>query len=110
MPVFVKGDVVVLPFPYSDLSQVKRRPAIVIGLSSGGDIILCQITSKTVADGDAVPLNGTDFTSGALSQPSNIRPNKLFTADSQTVLYRVGKVKQFLLDDVIRKVTEVLQR
>ncbi len=110
MPVFVKGDVVVLPFPYSDLSQVKRRPALVVGLSSGGDIILCQITSKAVADGDAVPLSSDDFISGALSQPSNVRPNKLFTADSQTVLYRVGKVRQFLLDDVINRITEVLQR
>ena len=110
MPVFVKGDVIVLPFPYSDLSQVKRRPAIVVGLSSGGDIILCQITSKTVADGDAVPLGSADFVMGALSQPSNIRPNKLFTADSQTVLYQVGAVKQSLLDEVIRKIVEVLQR
>ena len=110
MPVFAKGDVIVLPFPYSDLSRVKRRPAIVVGLSSGGDIILCQITSKAVADGDAVPLNSADFVSGALSQPSNIRPNKLFTADSQTVLYQVGAVEQSLLDDVIRKVIEILQR
>ena len=110
MPVFVKGDVIVLPFPFSDLSQVKRRPAIVVGLSSGGDIILCQITSKAVADGDAVPLGSADFTSGALSKPSNIRPNKLFTADSQTVLYQVGTVKRSLLDEVIRKVVEVLQR
>ena len=110
MPVFTKGDVIVLPFPFSDLSQVKRRPAIVVGLSSGGDIILCQITSKAVADGDAVPLTSADFTSGALSKPSNIRPNKLFTADSQTVLYQVGTVKQSLLDEVIRKIVEVLQR
>ncbi len=110
MPPFTKGDVIVLPFPYSDLSQAKRRPAIVVGLSSGGDIILCQITSKAVTDGDAIPLNHADFVSGALSKPSNIRPNKLFTADSQTVLYRVGKVKQLLLDDVIRKTVEILQR
>lgn len=110
MTAFVKGDVVVLPFPYSDLSQVKRRPALVVGLSSRGDIILCQITSKNVADGDAVSLNSTDFASGALSRPSNIRPNKLFTADSQTVLYQVGTVKQPLLDDVIHKIIEVLQR
>ena len=110
MPVFTKGDVIVLPFPFSNLSQVKRRPAIVVGLSSGGDIILCQITSKAVADGDAVPLTSADFTSGVLSKPSNIRPNKLFTADSQTVLYQIGTVKQSLLDEVIRKIVEVLQR
>ena len=110
MAVFAKGDIIVLPFPYSDLSGVKRRPASVVGLSSGSGIILCQIISRAVADGDAVPLNSADFTSGALSQPSNIRPNKLFTADSQTVLYRVGLVKQSLLDSVIRQTIEILQR
>lgn len=42
---FVKGDVVVVPFPFSDLSQSKRRPALVIANLQGNDLILCQITS-----------------------------------------------------------------
>jgi len=107
---FVKGDVVVLPFPYSDLSQAKRRPAVVVAVSSGPDVILCQITSQTVVDGDALPLDNTAFASGALSKPSNIRPNKLFTADSRIVLYQVGTLKQPIVDDVVKKIIEVLQR
>ncbi len=107
---FVKGDVVVLPFPYSDLSQAKRRPALIVGFSSGPDIILCQITSQAVADGDALPLNIWDFTSGALSKPSNIRPNKLFTADSHIILYQVGTLRQSVVDNVVQKTIEILQR
>ena len=42
---FVRGDVVVLPFPFSDLSESKRRPALVITELLRNDIILCQITS-----------------------------------------------------------------
>jgi len=42
---FVKGDVVVIPFPFSDLSQAKRRPALVLAELEGNDRILCQITS-----------------------------------------------------------------
>jgi hypothetical protein len=42
---FVKGDVVVTPFPFSDLSDSKRRPALVAAALKGGDVILCQITS-----------------------------------------------------------------
>ena len=41
---FVKGDVVVVPFPFSDLSQSKRRPALIIASLEGDDAILCQIT------------------------------------------------------------------
>jgi mRNA interferase MazF len=48
MAKFIKGDVVVIPFPFSDLSQAKRRPALVIAAFEGNDAILCQITSKTV--------------------------------------------------------------
>ena len=43
---FVKGDVVVVPFPFSDLTAAKRRPALVITAFPGDDVILCQITSR----------------------------------------------------------------
>lgn len=41
----MKGDVVVVPFPFSDLTQAKWRPALVISALEGDDLILCQITS-----------------------------------------------------------------
>jgi len=54
MGTFVKGDVVVLPFPFSDLSAAKRRPAFVVAALTGDDVILCQITSKTIAENELV--------------------------------------------------------
>ena len=47
---FVKGDVVVIPFPYSDLSAGKKRPALVVPCLDGDDVILCQITSQIISD------------------------------------------------------------
>lgn len=47
---FVKGDVVVVPFPFSDLTRAKKRPALVIAELEGEDLILCQITSKQIRD------------------------------------------------------------
>ena len=44
MGAFVKGDVVVAPFPFSDLSATKKRPALVVATLTGDDVILCQIT------------------------------------------------------------------
>ena len=58
---FVKGDVVVVPFPFSDLSQSKRRPALVMAMLQGNDVILCQITSQQVRDDYAVVLTEADF-------------------------------------------------
>jgi mRNA interferase MazF len=42
---FVVSNVVIVPFPFSDLSESKRRPALVLAVLTGDDLILCQITS-----------------------------------------------------------------
>lgn len=51
---FIKGDVVVVPFPFSDLTQAKRRPALVVSSLKDDDLILCQITSQNVRDDYAI--------------------------------------------------------
>jgi mRNA interferase MazF len=71
---FVKGDVVVVPFPFSDLTEAKRRPALVLVELDGEDRILCQITSQQFEDRYAVALNEFDFEEGSLRKISNIRP------------------------------------
>jgi mRNA interferase MazF len=57
---FVKGDVVAVPFPFSDLAQAKRRPALVLAELEGDDRILCQITSRGIRDRYAVELDDND--------------------------------------------------
>ena|SRR4030043_291519 len=109
MAKFVKGDVVVIPFPFSDLSQSKRRPALVLAVLQGDDLILCQITSKSIKDNYAIPVDENDFESGSLNQESNIRPNRLFTADNHIILYRIGNIKTIKLNQVIDKVVEIIK-
>ena len=105
----IKGDVVVIPFPFSDLSQSKRRPALVIAPLEGNDVILCQITSKTIKDTYAISIDDTDFASGSLRQPANIRPNRLFTADRHIILYKVGSIRKEKLSQVIEKVVQIIR-
>ncbi|MEM8779717.1 MAG: type II toxin-antitoxin system PemK/MazF family toxin, partial [Cyanobacteria bacterium P01_G01_bin.49] len=90
---FVKGDVVVVPFPFSDLSQSKRRPALVICNLQGSDLILCQITSQNPNDIYAISLTNNNFQSGGLNRNSYIRPNKIFTATENLILYKIGQLK-----------------
>ena len=100
MAKLVKGDVVVVPFPFSDLTQAKRRPALVVSVLEGDDLILCQITSRSIKDDYAILLSDNDFAEGSLKQPSNLRPNRIFTADSHIVLYRVGHLKADKLNTI----------
>ena len=110
MAKFVKGDVVVVPFPFSDLTQAKRRPALVIVKLEGDDLILCQITSQSIEDTYAISLNDKDFETGSLKQPSNIRPNRIFTADSHIILYKVGNLTVIKLNEIIEKVVEIIRK
>ena len=90
----VKGDVVVLPFPFSDLSASKRRPALVVAQGEYGDVILCQITSKPKRGAESVEVRDKDFQEGKLKITSYIRPRKIFTADLGLILYRIGRIKK----------------
>ena len=58
------GSVVLVPFPFSDLSQSKLRPAVVLADASRGDWILCQLTSSPYSDARAVKLTNSDFQEG----------------------------------------------
>jgi mRNA interferase MazF len=104
----MKGDVVVVLFPFSDLSNAKRRPALVISVLQDDDVILCQITSKLIKDGYAILLDDSDFVSGELRQVSNIRPNRIFTADQSIVLYRIGHINEDKLIEVTDKIIEII--
>ena len=106
---FVKGDVVVIPFPFSDLSGSKRRPALVVADLAGDDVILCQITSVARGDRYAISLDTADFESGSLPTKSFVRPNKIFTADQRLVLYRACRMNPKTMQTITTAIIEILE-
>lgn len=106
---FVVGDVVAVPFPLSDLSGRKLRPALVLAVIERDNLILCQITSKPFASKRAVELNHTDFLEGNLPLKSYIRPDKLFTAEATLVQKHKGKLHNQLLNYVLDAVQEIFR-
>ena len=105
----IKGDIVVVPFPFSDLSNYKKRPALVITKLKGDDLILCQITSQNISDEYAITLNNEDLTIGNLKRKSNIRPNRIFTADGKIVLSKVGNLTESKMTEVINKLIVIIK-
>lgn len=80
MEALAAGQIVVLPFPFSDLSRSKYRPALLLADAGRGDWIACQVTSNPYADPRAIEILDTDFLVGGLQRTSYARPGKLFTA------------------------------
>ncbi|MGA7722547.1 MAG: type II toxin-antitoxin system PemK/MazF family toxin [Ignavibacteriaceae bacterium] len=107
---FIKGDVVSLPFPFSDLSQNKFRPALVITKLGGDDLIVCMITHQASnKDTYKIPLTDNDFAEGKLKVTSYIRPNRVFTADSKIIVKKKGNISPTKLSEVISKVIEIIK-
>lgn len=75
----------------------------------GNDIILCQITSQFVKDDYAIALDNSDFVKGSLNKPSNIRPNRLFTAEKSIIDRKIGTVKPEVFEQVVDKLFEVIK-
>jgi len=108
MEKFVRGSVVVIPFPFSDLSATKRRPALVLANLADNDILLCQITSQYKETKHVVPLEATDFTIGSLPVNSYIRPERIFTADKSIILKTVGLVSGEILNKTVENIINIL--
>jgi mRNA interferase MazF len=103
----VAGDIVVLPFPQTNLQQGKRRPALVVVDLPGDDLILCQITSQVHRDSYSLALDDNDFQSGQLHVRSYIRPNRLFTVEQSVVLYTAAQVTRNKLDETLTKLRQL---
>lgn len=101
MVVPTAGSIVLVPFPFSDLSQTKLRPAVVIARSSPDDWILCQVTSNPYGDQRAINISSTNLQAGRLIISSYVRPGRLFTAHVRLLASEVGILDETTLDSII---------
>ena len=103
----VIGEVVVLPFPQTDLQAGKRRPALVVADLAGDDLILCQITTQSRRDPYSVTLASEDYESGRLNVDSFVRANRLFTIDHAVIVYTAAKIKASKLGEVRARIRQL---
>ena len=102
------GEVVVIPFPFSDLSNVKNRPAVVLIDLPGPDVVLAAITS-TGNDPHAITLGALDFQTGKLDHPSFIHPTKFFTFEKSQIKRIVGRITEKKRKEVASKIVALLR-
>jgi mRNA interferase MazF len=103
------GQVVLVPFPFSDLAGAKLRPAVVLADAGRDDWVLCQVTSNPYSDPHAIQLVETSFRSGSLQVTSYARPGKLFTANGSLMVSQVGHLKMERVRAIVEAVVSPLR-
>lgn len=109
---FEQGDVVLLRFPFSDLSSSKQRPVLVLSKASynraSPDLVVCAITSNLANAAHSVYLEQEDMESGTLPKPSRVKVDKVFCASKDLVRKRVGRVRAEVVAQVRRELNALL--
>jgi mRNA interferase MazF len=100
---------VLVPFPFSDLSRSKLRPALVLADAGRDDWILCQVTSNPYGDARAIALTDASFRTGSLRVTSYARPGKLFTANHDLVVAHLASLAGGTFSQVIDAVIDILR-
>lgn len=101
--------VVLVWFPFSDLSQSKLRPAVLLANAGRDDSILCQITSNPYGDPQAIEIVGENFAEGSLNRVSYARPGKLFTAHRSLMAAQAGILQADKFNQLIDAVVTILR-
>ncbi|HBL14779.1 MAG TPA: PemK family protein [Cyanobacteria bacterium UBA11162] len=92
-----KGDIVLVPFPFTDLSATKLRPAVVLWVdSTGDDVTLCFISSQNLTslspDEFVLDASEPEFASTGLKISSKVRVTRIVTLERQLIKRRIGKL------------------
>src|SRR3989338_4110612 len=107
---FAKGEVVLFPFPYTDMSTRKLRPCLVLSNEINNDILLCQITSKNIeSDKYSVEVTKEETSGGSLQVDSYVRANMLFTAEKSQIVKKICKISDGKYSLVVKTILDLIR-
>ncbi|KAA9346064.1 type II toxin-antitoxin system PemK/MazF family toxin [Adhaeribacter soli] len=109
---FQQGDIVWVDFPFTDGTQTKPRPALVISnevVNDTGDYILIQITSKVKKDGLSLELTSEDYQEAPLEIKSFIRFHKIFILNESLILSKKTAITKTFKEKVIDSILSLLK-
>jgi mRNA interferase MazF len=106
-------EIVLVPFPYSDLSSYKRRPVLILSNNDYNkkfhDNLAAVITSNLYKDEYSLILNNEDLELGMLPEQSIIKCHKLFTIEQTQVLKRFSILNKKKFVDVIFLLNKLIE-
>lgn len=106
---FVRGDIIVVDFPYSNLKDSKRRPVLILKIPKGEDIVVLQITSSSYEKSLEVLIKKEDFSKGSLKKDSHVRIDKIASVDKSLIKYKIGSLKKEKFNKILDAVFSFLK-
>jgi len=117
MTIYDQGDIVLVPFPFTDSSTLKKRPALVISVrwfnSIKGDHILVGITASFQPDNldaDMIHIRGRELTDTSLYDESVIKAGSIFTVNTKLIIHKIGRLNHSLTKKVLEKISQITTR
>lgn len=104
---YIQGDIVLVPFPFSDLKATKVRPAIVVSgkqINQTRDLILAALTTNIRNDEFSFEIKNTRLTHQL--RTSEVRCNKLFTCDKNIIHKAISSLDKRAVDHLIEKIKQ----
>ena len=109
---FEQGEIVLVPFPFSDLSSVKHRPVLILSNNvynkKTEDIVTCGITSNLKDSEFSVLVENKDLIEGRLPVKSRIKVDKLFTLKQSLVKRKIAKINKKLFGQVNKEISKLI--
>lgn len=110
---YKQRQIVLVPFPYSDLSGTKRRPVLIVSNDSYNkafnDVLVCVITSNLRKDDYSVTLSNDDLEIGVLPESSVVKSHKLFTIHKDKIIKTFSLVKEEFFAQVNEKIKHLIE-
>lgn len=110
-----QGEVVLVPFPFTNLQTIKQRPAVVVSADwfnrTRVDCVLVAVTSQVPAriERDHLALSATDLMSAGLPKASIVSLGKLVTLHQSTIIKTLGTLPSATLTRVLEGVHDVCE-
>ena len=103
------GDVVIAPIPFTDLSEFKIRPAVLLAEVGTSDWILCEVTSSRLAAARRIEISSRDLQTGRLDRRSWVRPDRLFTLNESVFRRTVARLTNAKLAEILAATRALFQ-
>jgi mRNA interferase MazF len=107
LTIYHKGEIVLVPFPFTNGTQKVERPALIIATLPYEDLIMVQITKQSQHP-YSILIDPTDFLHGNLKYASYVRPERIFVPNENIVIRKIAVLSYEKMQEIIQAIIDLI--